>query len=317
MPDPVLILTGIGVAAAVAAATLALIGWPWWKGRPTWIDAGWPLAVCAGFLVGCAFLGVCPHWPPSEDLDRLLAVVMPSILGVELLASLPRISSWLIWPLRLVTAAGTARVLLHGSGYVTNITGPGTSEWPPAQQTMIFAALAAIECLVWVGMALLARRAPGSSVPLSLAIAIAGSAVTIMLSGYSTGGQSGLPLASALAGATLAAVVLPRSSSRYTYLGVPLVGLFGLLVIGRFFGQLTTVHALLLVLAPLVGWLPELIYPRRFPKWARSLARLILVGAVVSGVLVNAQREFEHDFQSPSGVGSKEPSVDDYMNFGK
>ena len=39
-----------------------------------------------------------------------------------------------------------------------------------------------------------------------------------------------------------------------------MVGLFSLLVIGHFFGELTTAHAILLLFAPLLGWLPELPY---------------------------------------------------------
>jgi hypothetical protein len=317
MPDPVVILTGMGMAAAVAAAMLGLIGWPWRNGQSTWVDAGWAVSVTAGFVLGCWAIGIRPHWPPREDLDRLLALVIPAALGVELVAAFAKVPRWLIWPLRFVIVAGGARVLLHGSGYITDLNGPATSEWSPAQTWLIFSGLAAIEAGVWVCLALLARRAPGPSVPLCLAIVIAGSAVTVMLSGYSTGGQVGLPLAAALVGSTVAAALLPRSSPKFAQLGVPIVGLFSLLVIGRFFGQLTTAHAILLVLVPLLGWLPELIYLRRLPSWARGLMRLILVGSLVSAVLVHAQRKFEQDFQAPSGSGSKEPSLEDYMNFGK
>jgi hypothetical protein len=243
--------------------------------------------------------------------------VIPAVLAVELVAAFPKVPRWLIWPLRMVIVAGSTRVLLHGSGYITDLAGPATSEWSPAQTWMIFSGVAAIEATVWVCLALLARRAPGSSVPLSLAIVIAGSAVTVMLSGYSTGGQVGLPLAAALVGSTVAAAVLPRSSPKTAQLGVPIVGLFSLLVIGRFFGQLTTAHAIILVFAPMLGWLPELIYPHRVPSWARGLMRLVLVGSLVAAVLVHAQSKFNRDFQSPSGPGSKEPSLEDYMNFGK
>ena len=96
--------------------------------------------------------------------------MIPAVLGVELLAAFPKVPRWLIWPLRLVIVAGGARVLLHGSGYITDLTGPATSEWSPAQTWLIFSGLAAIEAVVWVCLALLARRAPGPSVPLSLAI---------------------------------------------------------------------------------------------------------------------------------------------------
>jgi hypothetical protein len=216
-----------------------------------------------------------------------------------------------------VIVAGAARVLLHGSGYITDLSGPATSEWSTTETWLILAGLAVVQAVVWLGLALLARRASGPSVPLSLAIVIAGSAVVVMLSGYSTGGQVGLPLAAALGGATVTAVLPRRSTPTTAQLGVPIVGLFSLLMIGRFFGQLTTTHAILLVLAPMLGWIPEPIYPRRLPSWARGLMRLTLVGSLVLAILVHAQRKFDHDFQSRSGPGSKEPSIEDYMNFGK
>jgi hypothetical protein len=317
VPDPVVILKALGMAAASAAAILGVFGWRGRTRQSAWINAGWDLSVAVGLYLGCWFLGIWPHWPPREDLDRLLVVVIPVTLGVELLSAFPKLPRWLIWASRLVIVAGGARILLHGSGYITDLTGPATSEWSSAQIRLIFPGLAAIEAAVWVCLTLLVRRAPGLSVPLSLAIVIAGSAVTIMLSGYATGGQVGLPLAAAVVGSTVAAALSPRSAPKTAQLGVPIVGLFSLLVIGRFFGQLTTVHAILLVLAPLLGWLPELVFPRRLPSWARGLMRLVLVGALVSAVLVHAQLKFARDFQSPSGPGSKEPSIEDYMNFGK
>ena len=89
-----------------------------------------------------------------------------------------------------------------------------------------------------------------------------------MLSGYASGGQIGLPLAMRLAAAGLAAAfVLPPSSRNDAPLGVAIVGLFSLLVIGHFFGQLTTAHAALLLFAPLLGSLPEIPYLRGLPTW--------------------------------------------------
>jgi hypothetical protein len=317
MPDPIVILTAMGMAAAVAAVMLGLVGWPWRTGRPTFVDAGWSVAVTAGLFLGCWYLEIRPHWPPREDLDRLLAVIIPAVLGVELLAAFPKVPRWLVWPLRLVIVASVARVLLHGSGYITDLTGPATSEWSPTQKWLIISGLAAIETAVWVGIDQLARRRPGLSVPLCLAVVIVGSAVTVMLSGYATGGQVGLPLAAALVGSTAAAALLPRSSPKTAQLGVPIIGLFSLLVIGHFFGDLTTMHATLLVFAPLLAWIPELNYPRPIPSWARGLLRLIVVGSLVSVVLVHAQRKFAQDFQAPSVSGSKDPSLDDYTNYGK
>ena len=96
-----------------------------------------------------------------------------------------------------------------------------------------------------------------------------------------------------------------------------IVGLFSLLVIGRFFGELTSVHAVLLFCAPLLGWLPELPYVRRLPAWARGLARVILVGAVVLAVIVWCPEKVQPRFPSPRSSGAEEPSAQDYMDFGK
>ena len=124
-------------------------------------------------------------------------------------------------------------------------------------------------------------------------------AVTVMLSGYASGGQVGLPLAAALMGVTAAALVLTRKTPRTGPLGVAIVGLFSLLVIGRFFGELTSAHAIVLLCAPLLGWSTELPYVRRLPSWARGLARVILVAVVVVGRRRRfRERKFEHKTSS-------------------
>ena len=61
-------------------------------------------------------------------------------------------------------------------------------------------ALALGQAVSWALLVLLARRSPGVSLTIGLAIVIGGSAITIMLSGYATGGQAGLPLSAAILG---------------------------------------------------------------------------------------------------------------------
>jgi hypothetical protein len=318
MPEPVLILTAMGIAVAASALIFVICGWRWRRAAESpWLNAGWVLGVGFGLLLGCGALGIRPHWPPSEVIDRLLGLVLPAVLVVELLAVFPKVPRWLVWTLRLALVVGGARVLLQGTSYITDLAGPGTSEWSPSLAWVIFGGLAALEAAVWALLSLLDRRVPGPSVPVCLAVASAGAALTVMFSGSASGGQVGLPLAAAIVGSATAMLVLTRSSRGSGPLGVPIIGLFSLLVMGRFFGELTSAYALLLFCAPLLGWLPELPYVSRLPSWARGLASVLLVGALVSALVVLAQRKFDRDFQSPSGAGTKEPSVRDYMNFGK
>src|SRR5262249_10274173 len=137
----------------------------------------------------------------------------------------------------------------------------------------------------------------------------------IMLSGYATGGQLALPLAAALVGATVASWALSGPTDVTGPLGLGVVGLFALLVIGRFFGQLTTGHAALLFAAPLLCWLPELPSIRRLRPWLRGLAQVVLVAVPVAVAGAQAQQKFaEASRPSPD---SKEPSIQDYMDFGR
>jgi hypothetical protein len=150
-----------------------------------------------------------------------------------------------------------------------------------------------------------------------LGLTLGGSALTVMLSGYATGGQAGLPMSAALLGAAAAALVLPSPDRPRAPIGIGLVGLYSLLIIGRFFGELRWAHAILLFVAPWLAWLPELPRLRRWPSWARGLARVLLVGVLVGAVLGDAARRFAAESGPPGADGSNEPSAEDYLNSGR
>jgi hypothetical protein len=183
----------MGLALAASALVLGLCTW-WSRRRKTplspWIEAGWVLGTAAGFYLGCRLLGTWPHWPPREDLDRLLAIIIPAVLVVELLAAWPKVPGWLAWALRLAIVGCGARVLLHGSSY---LAGAPAQAWSPAQTAMILGSMAGAQAAAWILLVQLAHRAPGISTVVGLAMAVGGSALTIMLSGYATGGQAGSP----------------------------------------------------------------------------------------------------------------------------
>ncbi len=315
MPDPILVLEALAGAALLAAAVLLLCSLPWRTPRPAPVAAGGVLGVGLGFFLGCWVLGLWPHWPPREDQDRLLLLLLPAVLGIELVAAWLGRVAWLVWLLRLVVAAGAARVLLHNTSYLMDLAGPGTREWTPAQTWLILGGLGLALAAVWALQVVLAKRTPSRSLPLALALTCIGAALTVMLSGYSTGGQMGLPLAAALVGTTIASWKLSGSPDMTGTLGVGVVGLFALLVIGRFFGQLTTSHAVLLFGAPLLCWFSELPYVRRLRPGLRGLIQVVLVAVPVAVAGAQAQQKFVE--ASQPAPGAKEPSIQDYMDFGR
>jgi hypothetical protein len=262
-------------------------------------------------------LEIVPRWPIREDLDRQLGLVIPSAMFVELLGASPKVPRWLTWTLRMAVAGLGARVLLHGSMYLTGPAGPGSTAWTASQARLILGSIAAAEAAVWVLLVRLAQRPAGASLPMALAIAIGAASVAIMLSAYLAGGQAGLPLSAAVLGASLAATAFPDASPSIAPIGISVVGLGALLIIGHFFGELRTDHAVLLFAAPLLAWLPELPRLRRLPPWGRGLLRVLLVGLVVSGVVADAARRFVGKTGPAAAPGAREPSIEDYMNPGQ
>lgn len=156
------------------------------------------------------------------------------------------------------------------------------------------------------------HRTPGSWLPLCLAISCAGAGLTVMLSGYASGGQLGLPPAAALCGVALAGVLLGGTFEPGGLVGVSTVLVFSLLVIGHFFGELRSVPACLLLAAPLAGWLPELPLLAAVPRLLKNALRVLLVGAIVGLVVLGAGRKFAADTQTPA----EQPGSEDYLNFG-
>jgi hypothetical protein len=314
MPEgfPILMVEATAAALVVAAVAVLVCGWPWRAPRPLRSALATLLGPAAGFYAGCAALGSVVRWSPREDQGRFLLVLFPAVLIVEILGVFVRRRRAIAWLLRSAVAAVAARVLLHGSVYLS----PQSELDADGSLTSWQLALLAIgPIVVWALLAGLARRAPGRSVPVALAMTTAGAAMALMLSGYLTGGMLGLPLAAGLAGAVTGSLALPRDTDLRASIGPGVIGLFSLLVIGHFFGELTVTHALLLFGAPLLCWLPESVRTRRELPRLRALVRVALVAVPVALVVVQAGQKFSAASQPASGEG--EATADDYANYGQ
>jgi hypothetical protein len=318
MPDPWLLLQGMAAAAVVAAGVLLALSRPWAEPSATRTAIGMTLGVALGFLVGCLAIGIWPRWPPREDIDRFLLVLLPALIVVDLLATMSKLPRYAPWFWRGLLSLTAAPILLYNSIYLADLAGPGSREWTTPQAVLILAGLAAALLGAWLGLAALANRPSGRVLPLVLAMVSAAAALTIMLSGYATAGQLGLPLAAALAGVGLASLTLRGAVDTSGAVGVGLVGLFSLLVIGRFFGVLTALHAVLLLTTPLLAWLPEFLPALRLARWRRGTLQIALVILPLIFVIAEARQKFAAASRpAASTAEAAEPSVEDYMNFGK
>jgi len=139
----------------------------------------------------------------------------------------------------------------------------------------------------------------------------------MMMSGYASGGPLAMPLAGGVIGVLAASLAIKNGALvANNILGVAVVGLSALLIIGHFFGTLTWTNAALLFFAPLLGWLPELPPIRRMKPRLRALLGILLTVVPVAIAFVLAQQKMVEESAPPS-PDSSEPTLEDYMNFGK
>jgi hypothetical protein len=122
-----------------------------------------------------------------------------------------------------------------------------------------------------------------------------------MMAGYIKGGAAAFPLAAVLAATTVGSWLVTRRADAPAnfvapaILGIGVVGLFGLLFIGRFFGRLSTGCALAMLFAPLLCWATEIPLLRHRKPWLVGTLRMALVAIPLVAVLIVAKHDFDRD----------------------
>ncbi len=297
MPEPLLYVKSMGVAAIVSAILMLTMSLVSKTANATWRSFSCTLAIGFGLAAGYHVLSLQLAWPPANALDRLLTIIVPVALGTELIAGVRPVPRWVGWLLRITLAVAIPRILLHGSVY---LSGPddGWTRWQAAALLVVSSVLLAA---VWSLLSWLSQRSPGFSVPLSLCLSIQSAGMTVMMAGYIKGGAAAIPMVAALSAATIAAGLLSKRGETGlkldapVLLGIGVVSLFGLLFIGRFFGRISTTFALTMLLAPLLCWVTELPWLRhRKPALVGSL-RLAFVSIPLIVVLLWAKRNFDRE----------------------
>lgn len=290
MPEPLVYLKTFGAAAVPSALVVLAIG-----GMRRWSSGAWRNAACVlaiGFGLALAYWlsTVRLAWPPRNGLDRFLTIIVPVALGIELIAGLPRVPRGVAWLGRLSLAAAAPGILLYGSVYLSE----HGDAWTTWQAAAAWAMCSGLLVFVWALLSWLSERSPGNSIPFALALAIQCAGITIMLAGYLNGGAASFPLTGALVGTTIASGLIGKRAEP-AILGIGVVGLFGLLFVGRFFGRLSTGDAMVMLLAPLLCWATEAPLLRRRRPWLVGSLRLLLVAIPLAAVLVGAKRDFDRN----------------------
>jgi hypothetical protein len=301
MPEPLLYLKSMGAAVVVSAIFVLAMAGARRSVSTTRLNSTCVLGIGLGLAVGC-YVSLRLAWPPTNGLERFLMIVVPAGLGIELIAGFQSVPNWVAWLLRMSLTATIPRILLHDSVY---LDGSG-DEWTRWQAATTLTACGALLAVVWGLLAWLSRRSPGVSIPFALSLTTICAGLTVMMAGYIKGGAAAFPLAATLVAVTLVATtigarLITKPSGATVNCGMPsiisigVVGLFGVLFIGRFFGRLSTVFALTMLLAPLLCWATETSLLRYRKPWLVGSIRLLLVAIPLLIVLTMAKRDFDRD----------------------
>lgn len=303
MPDPLLFVKAV-VVSIIASVACVLVVTHWFVRRQSSklspensnrVQIVSLLAITAGLVAGYAVSALALRWPPASGLDRLLEALIPAMLLGELITTIARLPRWSAWLMRIGFAALTPRILLHGSVYLEG------GEWSATQAILIMALAIVLLMAVLILLTELEGRSQGTCVPLSLAMAILTGGLAIMLAGYIKGGTAAFPLAATIAATSIAVHVLARQSNSVRRDGqtamivIGVVGLFGLLFIGVFFGRLTIPRATAILIAPLLCWTSEIQMFRSRKKRTINTVRIVLVAIPLVLVLWSAKRDFDRD----------------------
>ena len=295
MPDPLLYLKAMGVAAIISAMCVLVMVGPRRTTSSAWLNAACVLAIGLGLAFGYDALALRWVWPPAKGLDRFLTIVVPTVLGIELMAGFPRVPRWIAWSLRATLAAATPRILLHGSVYLSG----ADHQWSSWETGISLVVSGVLLAGTWGLLSWLSQRSAGVSIPLALGLTIPCAGLTVMMAGYLKGGAAAFPLAATIVATAIATRLITKRSGAPANFGSPaiigigIVGLFGVLFIGRFFGRLSTGAAVAMLSAPLLCWITELPSLRHRKPWLVGLVRLALVAIPLLVVLAVAKRDFD------------------------
>jgi hypothetical protein len=314
MPNPVVVLQAVLVAAAIAAlipiacdrldrqATIGLRA------------CGWPLGIGCGAIAGMWMLGVQPSGRFTGDQERLAFIVLPLVTLMETLLSVARPTRWWAVLLRALVASSVCPILLYGSVYLAGPPSAGQHGWKPTDTALMLGGVGAAMTAALLALTDRGPRPTGPAELCCLGLATAAAGLTTMLSGYLTGGQQALPIAAVMmvaCGMSFGRPISPAVSR------VGFVGLAGILIIGHFFGSLTALHASMLSAAPFICWLVNRVPQERLLPWHRGILSLGMTTVLLACVVWQAQCQFNAAYATSRPDAAESPTVQDYLNYGR
>ncbi len=328
MPDPILISKAMIVAGLLSAAMVACYRLVAWRTISTNLPMTWSfnrlvggLAVATGLIGGIWMLGLIPAWPPAVDRGRLIWILIPVFLVIELILCRRRdarsqAGRWLRCLLRFLAAFSIMPVVVWRSIYVANVGGPDSRIWSNWQMVAWFSLIGLGSFGLWAIAIVLVRKLPLGLLTWIMAFVYLCSGVTIMLSGYLSAGQLAFPLAVSLITMLIATGQSNKREVLEGAVGISTLLLVGLFVAGHFFAELRAIDAIILgvsLLLPGVIKLP-IIAKRRL--WLQVVLAVLISCTPPLFVVYQTQHRFSERSNPAATPTNNSPSISDYLNYG-
>jgi hypothetical protein len=274
------------LVAALGTMILSLIG--------RWIGGVWTtlLATLAAFLIGYQpLIGASIFAGFKTDLlRRILIAAVPFTIGLIGL-SIKSVPNWA----RILFALAAPAIMLDFVFLHFDIS-------VPRQDLLIHKILpvAAVIFAAWMLVEPIAARSPGAAAPIVVGAVTGGVAFLLLLSSENQAGQMA-PLVQATAGgAVLAAMIASAVRKKISFARGPVLLWFTLT--GALFAfmwldtdQLPAPFLLMIAIAPLLAWIPEIGPLHRWRPWKRESLRfgLVMIPVAIAMVLAFRQHKAE------------------------
>ncbi len=245
-----------------------------------------------GFVLAFYYANGWKGWPPKDTLQWLSVAVFPAILlGIVEGHTRFGVSKWR-WLLR---------VLLLGGLLVTQLLPRYRYQWKEEADAVLYTVvLLALWMVFYASLEGWLERLKAGWAAFALMVLASAVSVTLALSSSASLGQT-TGMAAAAAGAVWFVTLIWRRSLAWKRGALAIFGMLlpALMLNGRFYSELKTDCALLLLASPVVGWLIGVGLQRWFPgrRWIGAAPLAGLLTAIAAVILAWSRYESPTEYE--------------------
>ncbi|MGF1579148.1 MAG: hypothetical protein ACFCD0_07275 [Gemmataceae bacterium] len=185
---------------------------------------GYALGIGGAVLFGMWWLGISISWPPTNHEERIVLLILPTVVAIEVVIATVQPNVPAAWALRVLVASAIPGVLLQGHQLLQS-DNPDFKileirTWNPAERHLWLLGAAVVLVGVWWSLTFLLRRHSKRIILLAIILSTGAALWASYSAGYATNYRIGLPVVVSLFAAWVVSWLLPDGRS-----GEPAIGI--------------------------------------------------------------------------------------------